>query len=286
MGDLNRNYGFVLVAIGDTAGARALFEEVLPMDGVHRANGLRSLALLDMYRGRIGDGIEKLREAVGLTVSLQEPLSEYRNRLYLASLHDIEGQSEPASRERALARGIAEDIAPASNWLLILGQQYARAGDLDGAAVVLALIETQVDASSPETNRADRLQMRGELALARGDTAAAESALETANGLWSNPARLESLAFAAYRQGRWEEAERLLREYLEHPLLGYEQQACWIRSLHRMGRVLEERGDTAGAIDHYRRFLALWRDGDAELPEKLQVEERLAGLGERRSDGG
>jgi hypothetical protein len=103
--------------------------------------------------------------------------------------------------------------------------------------------------------------------------------------LWPSPHRLESLAYAALRANRLEDAERAYREYVAQPLLGDEEQASWIRSLHRLGYVLELRGDTAGAISFYRRFLDLWGGGDDGLPDVAEVRTRLSGLG-RTTDPG
>jgi serine/threonine-protein kinase len=277
-GDLNRNYGFVLAALGDTAAARALFDELLSIDGTHRANGLRSLALLDMLVGRMADAIAKLEEAIGLTASLEQPLSEYRNRLYLASLHDLQGQSARATAERARAQRLAESLRPAREWLLILGMQYARSGEVDRAAAILETMEEQTGQRTAEYEQANLMQMRGELALARGEVDAGETMLRTAHGLWDTPGRLESLAFAAYRANRLDEAERLHRDFVAHPRLGEELQAYWIHALHRLGHILEQRGDTAGAIEFYGRFLELWRNGDADLSAVVQVGERLSRL--------
>ena len=50
-GDVNRISGFILVKQGDIARARERFELLLNKDDGARANGLRSMALLNMYQG-------------------------------------------------------------------------------------------------------------------------------------------------------------------------------------------------------------------------------------------
>jgi tetratricopeptide (TPR) repeat protein len=50
-------------------------------------------------------------------------------------------------------------------------------------------------------------------------------------------------------------------------------------SLKRLGELYEERGDKARAIDHYTRFLGLWKDADPVLqPTVREVRARLAQL--------
>jgi len=52
--------------------------------------------------------------------------------------------------------------------------------------------------------------------------------------------------------------------YLIHPLYH-----C------RLGRVLEEKGDKAGAAVEYRKFLECWKDADASHPELADARKRL-----------
>ncbi len=55
--------------------------------------------------------------------------------------------------------------------------------------------------------------------------------------------------------------------YLIHPLYHY-----------RLGRVLEEKGDTAGARAEYGKFLEYWKDADPSHPELSDARKRLASL--------
>jgi serine/threonine protein kinase/Tfp pilus assembly protein PilF len=52
--------------------------------------------------------------------------------------------------------------------------------------------------------------------------------------------------------------------FLIHPLYHY-----------RLGRVLEEKGDKAGAAVEYRKFLEFWKDADATHPEPADARRRL-----------
>jgi tetratricopeptide (TPR) repeat protein len=52
----------------------------------------------------------------------------------------------------------------------------------------------------------------------------------------------------------------------------------YARSFYRLGRIFEQRGNTAKAIDHYRKFLDLWKNSDPGLPEVDDACLRLAAL--------
>ena len=47
---------------------------------------------------------------------------------------------------------------------------------------------------------------------------------------------------------------------------------------YRLGRVLEEKGDKAGAAGEYRKFLEYWKDADPTHPELAEARTRLAAL--------
>ena len=274
-GDLNRVSGFVQVKIGDTTAARETFELMLPASADERANGLRSLALLDMYGGRLAAAIERLEEAVALTETTGQPLSEYRNRLYLASAYAAKGLLTRARRERTLAETIGREIGADPFFLATLAKQYARDGDLARGAAVLDLITARPGPGDRGRSRAE--QIRGEIALARGRHDEAETALERAYGLWRGPDRLESLAYGHAASGRFEEAREAYGELLEDMPLGWEAQGYWIVSHYRLGLVLDELGEREQAATLYRRFLELWGGGDDDIPLVREARARLAG---------
>ena len=275
-GDLNRISGFVRVKIGDTTAARETFELMLPASAGERANGLRSLALLDMYGGHLAAAIESLEEAVALTETTGSRLSEYRNRLYLASAYAAKGLLAEARRERGVAETIGREIGAAPFWLAILAKQYARDGDLERAAAVQDLILERAGASDQERSLAE--QIRGEIALVQGRYDEAETALERAYGLWQGPDCLESLAFGHAASGRFQEAREAYEELLEDKPLGSEAQAYWIAAHYHLGLVLDELGEREQAGMLNRRFLELWGSGDDDIPMVGEARDRLEGL--------
>jgi tetratricopeptide (TPR) repeat protein len=50
------------------------------------------------------------------------------------------------------------------------------------------------------------------------------------------------------------------------------------KSFYMLGKIYEEQGDTAKAIEHYERFLTLWKDADPGIAEIEDAKKRLVGL--------
>ena len=48
--------------------------------------------------------------------------------------------------------------------------------------------------------------------------------------------------------------------------------------LYILGKIYEEQGDTTKAIEHYEKFLTLWKDADPGIPEVDDARKRVAGL--------
>ena len=47
-----------------------------------------------------------------------------------------------------------------------------------------------------------------------------------------------------------------------------------------LGKIYEQQGNNGKAIEHYEKFLDLWKDADPGIPEVTDAKKRLAGLRE------
>jgi len=45
-----------------------------------------------------------------------------------------------------------------------------------------------------------------------------------------------------------------------------------------LGKIYEEKGWKGKAIEHYEKFLDLWKDVDSDIPEVEDARKRVAGL--------
>jgi len=276
-GNLNHEFGFNYVEMGRFDEAEAAFNLMLEGGDDQKAMGNRSLALMDMYRGRYADAIRRLREASVLHHALGYPLSEMRNRFFLASALWESGAKAEATEEMAVVRELASTPSIAPSWLAYVGKQEARMGLVEDAESVLRDAVARSD-ESVAMDRASVALLRGEVALAKGDAPGALEDLRNAYALRDNSFNLESLAYGLFMAGELEAARDRYLTLLSQRELGWEVQAYWMASHFRLGQIYEAAGDTANALGSYGTFLEIMRDGDPDIESVRRTRERVEAL--------
>ncbi len=96
--------------------------------------------------------------------------------------------------------------------------------------------------------------------------------------VYNQPYVKDVLARAYWKKGDLDAAEA---EYRKLTTIDPANQVRWMISplyRYRLGRVLEEKGDRAGAAVEYRKFLDYWKDADPTHPELADARRRLAAL--------
>jgi tetratricopeptide (TPR) repeat protein/predicted Ser/Thr protein kinase len=284
---INHEYGFTLVRLGELESAAGVFRTMVEhKDSSFRARGHRSLALLETYRGRYAAAANELREAILLNKATGGGLSEFRDRLLLASVLEARGLRAAARAEVAGADVLAETMTLSPDWLHLLVRAYARAGQVRQAERLLARVPAAAanpiavsginrSASGDEANT--RL-VRGEVALARGDLAEALSEFEIAHRVRPSSESLEARATAYVALNRHEEAATALAQLIDRRDLGRESQEDWLRAHLRLGSLYEAQGRRDEAAKHYEALHVIWADADPDLPAARQVWRRLQRL--------
>ena len=279
---VNDNYGQTLLRMGRFAEAESVFRLMLGGEPSQRGRGRRSLALLAMLRGRYDSAAGHLREGVLLMRSGRSPTGEMRNRLYLATAYDRAGKGDAARAQldSAFALSRREYLEP--TFLALLGQAFARSGDLARATAVLDTVAARVNVDS-RTDRAMLELLRGEVALARGNATEAVGHLELGYSVDTSSYLLEALANALAEKRDLEGAATRFRALVEREDRGYEAQEFWVMAHYQLGRLYEAKGDLAEAARWYQRLLEIWKEADPGLPLLRDVQERVGRMrGERK----
>jgi tetratricopeptide (TPR) repeat protein len=89
---------------------------------------------------------------------------------------------------------------------------------------------------------------------------------------------IEPLAFAYYKSGdlekAYEEYERIISLTGGRTFWG----DIYAKSFYMLGKIYEQKGWKGKAIEHYEKFLSLWKDADPDFLEVEDAKKRLAAL--------
>ncbi|MDH5706248.1 MAG: tetratricopeptide repeat protein, partial [Candidatus Aminicenantes bacterium] len=88
----------------------------------------------------------------------------------------------------------------------------------------------------------------------------------------------EPLALAYYDSGDREKAREEYEKILTLTMGKLYSGDIYARSLYWLGKIYEEEGLKSKAIEHYERFLDLWKDADPGIVEVEDAKMKLAGL--------
>jgi serine/threonine protein kinase/Tfp pilus assembly protein PilF len=87
-----------------------------------------------------------------------------------------------------------------------------------------------------------------------------------------------SLASALFRSGDLKKAQDQYERLISLTPGGVFYGDQYTKSFYMLGRICEQQGDTAKAIEHYEKFLDLWKDADPGIAEAEDARKRLAVL--------
>lgn len=182
-----------------------------------------------------------------------------------------DNQGAIAAIDEADRRFPLEGVPVADRFYLLTAFVLTVVGERDRANSLLARWEAELE---PGLKRdPDRLGVQGIMALADGNHDEAIKAFKEwsgANRSESGPATWVGRAFEA--AGEPDSAIAYYENYLEAggPMKFFGDQFNLTDVLVRLGKLYEERGDTAKAVRYYGRFVDLWKNADPELQDDVQ----------------
>jgi serine/threonine protein kinase/tetratricopeptide (TPR) repeat protein len=271
---VNHEYGFLRVRLGELDAAADVFRLMLGEKSTSsQARGHRSLALLDMYRGRYRAAIDHLRQAVAINKATNARLSEYRDRLYLARAYQAKGLTQPFATELDTVHRLALETTFAPEWLSRVAKIQARTDRVTQARVMLAAMsKTAGDATAAASinrnaaaERAHFDQVRGEIELAEGRAAKAVELFQSALVIDSGTDTLESLAAGLRGAGQSEDAAKRYEELLSRKEVSNESLELWLTAHVRLAEIYARLGRQDRARELCEALMKQWSNADADL---------------------
>jgi DNA-binding winged helix-turn-helix (wHTH) protein/tetratricopeptide (TPR) repeat protein len=277
-GNINREYGFALVANGEGDKAQQVFSTLLDKPET-RENGLGSLAFLDLYRGRYASAQSRFEQSLDLTKSRGSPLGMARLHLLLAIVAEGEGDAKRQRQNLDIAAANLRDLQEKVLFGAILGDAYARAGLVKQAEEIATVITPAADQHNLEQMGYLHL-LEGEIALSLGQHDRAIELLKESDKENRTGLSTEALAHVYQQSDKIDEAvttyEKMLS--LTDLPLGWEPQQRWLVARYTLALDYSSRGDEQKARETLASLLNLWKDADANLPLLKQAKAEYAKL--------
>ena len=278
--NLNHEFGFNYVQMGQFQKAREVFEKMTAGQDGPKAQGYRSLALLLMYTGKFSEAINLLKESVSICKTQGFGVSEIRNHLFLATAYKTKGMMPEFYEELNKANELLKTEGMEPWWYFLYGKLLVRDEKIQKAEKILNEISARINKGNNSDTAAFNI-LKGEIQLARGNTAEALDPIETGVKLRRDSYTLESLANYYYVTGDLDMAISKYKEMIDiRTSLGWEAQEYWIKAHYNLGKIYEKKGNYEQAIIYYRDFINIWKDADNDLPELIDARSRLTKLQE------
>jgi len=274
---------------GDLITAEEDYQELLELEeqAAHRWGRVR-LGALYLLQGRFEKAKDQAKKGIELAKKLGEMNWKSEFHLGSAYIYLKSGNLEEALKEchKAWSSAVeAESLGGQRGALHYKGLIYLEMNSMD--EVQRAADELKELIQKGMNKKIMRLyhHLMGMIELKRGNFPQAIEYFKKALSLLPSNNDLQalfidSLALAYYRAGDIEKAreeyERIISLTLGRLLYG----DIFAKSFYMLGRIYQEKGWAGKAIEHYDKFLNLWKDADPDIPEITDAKKRLTGLQE------
>jgi DNA-binding winged helix-turn-helix (wHTH) protein/tetratricopeptide (TPR) repeat protein len=279
-GNVNREYGFTLVANGEDQKAEPVFSTLLAKPQT-RENGLRSLAFLDLYRGRYVSAQSRLQQSLEILRGQSSPLSMGRVHLLLAIVAEGRGDAKGQRQNLDAALANLKDIQLKVVFGAMLGDAYTRASFVDEAQKIAAIITPLADQHNSEQMGYLHL-LEGDIALATGKHDKAIELLTLSDKENTTGFSIEAIAHAYQQSGDIDKAiaayEKMLGASDYGRGISWEPQQRFLEARYTLASDYLSRGEKQKARETLAALLNLWKDADPNLPLLKQAKVEYAKL--------
>ena len=265
-GNINREYGFTLVANGEDQKAAQVFSALLDRPET-KENGMRSLAFLDLYHGRYTSAESRIEQSLDILQKGSSPLGVARLHLLLAIVAEGEGNTKRQRQNLDAALAKLKDIQLKVVYGSLLGDFYARAGWVDQEQKIAALITPLTDQRDPEQTGYLHL-LEGEIAVSLRQRDRAIDLLRQSDTENHTGMSAEALAHAYQEFGEIDEAVASFSRMFSSAdsSLGWEPQQRWLEARYTLAEDYASRGKQQKARENLAPLLNQWKNADPNLP--------------------
>jgi tetratricopeptide (TPR) repeat protein len=255
-----------------------------------KLGGYVGLVNLSINLGNFEKAKSQAKQGIELAGKLKQADWETWIRFSLSNIYfrtmELDLALEEIEKARVLA--VETESLPSERMALALkGIFYVRGGLADEAQkIVDRLDELVMEGSNKNAIRLSYL-VKGEIEKEKGNFPLAIELLKKAIpllpaeddlGVEGHPIFYESLAETYYRSGDLVKASEIFERISLLTVSRINFGDIYAKSFYMLGKINEEQGNIAKSIEHYEKFLDLWKDADPGIAEVEDAKKRLAGL--------
>lgn len=282
------NKSWIYYLQGDFVQMEKECEEMLESEDKRLHIGARErLEVLYRTQGKFKKAEEQVK--LGLKLAEEESFESSKRMLsyQLAYIYFITGKSEEALKEaNKVWKSAVENWLPYDQIgaLMMKIYVYLEMKSLDKAQTAADELKELIDKSINEEGRIYHDQVLGKIELKKENYSKAIEyftkiiSLDSYAPFSIDANLIEHLALAHYKAGNLEEARREYEKIASLTWGRINYGEIYAKSFSMLGKIYEQQGNTAKAIEFYEKFLSLWEDADPGLPEFDETKKRLVGL--------
>jgi len=280
--------GDIYIYKGDLARAEEEYQKLLQMkEPMAHAWGLNRLAYIWLLRGEYEKAKNACKQGVGLSemVGQDSWIARFANGLEYVCLGSRDFEEALKYCQIAWESGEKAEYQEGQKLALYVRTRvFIATKAMDKAQRTAAELKEMIDKGLFKKAIRYHHHLMGLLELEKKRYPQAIKYFESAVALESfgprskNADFLDSLALAHYQAGNLDKAAEIYGRIaaLMTGRLGYGD--VFARSFYMLGKIYEQKGEKARAIENYQKFLDLWKNADPGLPEPEDAGTRLAKL--------
>jgi len=252
--------------------------------------GIVELAGLYILKGKFEKSIDLVKQGIEKAKKAGQKGWErnYRNN-FLTYLYLRSGNHEAALEECNKVLSISIELGSLGgqrSGLYRKGLAYIRMKSMDKAHETAEELKELIEEGLNKKLMRNYYHLMGMIELERQNFSKAIEYFKKAlsllpyNQASSHALFIDPLALAYYKAGNLEKAREEYKRISSLTVGRLFYGDIYANSFYMLGKIYEQKGYKAKAIEHYEKFLDLWKDADPGLPQVEDAKKRLAGLKE------
>jgi tetratricopeptide (TPR) repeat protein len=279
--------GHIYLCQGDLTGAEEQYTKLLELDTkIDQLWGRNCLTYVNIARGTFAEAERQATMGIALAEELEEKGQESELFYNLASLHLNSHQPEKALKESEKALRSAEESGNFNRLrssFIIKCLSLIKMDSLDEAERVAEELKGLIDEGLNRKAIRDYCYLLGQIEMEREQfSESIEHFKQTIPLLRKKgyylPMYFEGLALAYYKSGDIVKAEEQYKRIISLPTGRIQHGDIYAKAFYMLGKIYEKKGWKGKAIEHYEKFLDLWKDADPGIAEVEDAKKRLTTL--------